>query len=91
MGLFSTLPIIILGWLVVKVHTMRRRVLFFAICFVVVAVLALTGTVCLAQTASVTVSVRIARAIHVTGNEPGRASIKVAELGGLNRVTFVAP
>jgi hypothetical protein len=91
MGLFPVLPNHIIGWLVVKVHIMRRRVVFFTICLAVIAVLALTGTVCLAQTASVTVSVTVARAIHVTGNTPGRASVRVVALDGLNRVTFVAP
>jgi len=70
---------------------MRRRVVVLTICFTVIAILALACTASLAQTASVSVSVKVARSIHVSGNEPGRASVKVVQVTTPDLITYVSP
>ncbi|MHB8893848.1 MAG: hypothetical protein ACYC99_01545 [Candidatus Geothermincolia bacterium] len=70
---------------------MRRRVAVFAICLIVIAILSFACTVALAQSASVTVTVRVERSIHVSGSEPGRASVKTVRQGDASRITFVSP
>lgn len=70
---------------------MRRRAGIFIICFLIVATIALAGTVCLAQSASVTVRVTVTSAIHVSGNGLGSSNVKVFRLDSPDSVTYVAP
>ena len=70
---------------------MRCRVGIFVICLMIVAALALAGSVCLAYNASVTVQVTVPRLIHVSGNGVGRSNVEVVRLDGPESVTYVVP
>jgi hypothetical protein len=70
---------------------MRRRAGILVICFLIVTALALAGTVCMAQTASVTVKVTVSSSIHVSDNGVGTSNIKVVRLDSPARITYVAP
>lgn len=60
------------------------------ICLTLV-ILALASAVCLADSSTVTVSVRVARSIHVDGTATGRGSVRTVIIEGPGTVTFVAP
>jgi hypothetical protein len=70
---------------------MRRRAGILVICFIIVTTLVLAGTVCIAQSASVTVKVTVSRSIHVSGDGVATSNIRVVRLGSPASITYVAP
>lgn len=71
---------------------MRRRIFVITVCLILLAVVLLTGAACFADGSSaVTVSVTIARVIHVDNTAVAPSNILVLAQVTPGSVTFIAP